>query len=196
MARIPINEASAAQLRVFAQTVMNLPGIVPQHSAANIAAKIIAIDQNITHIDVPDDANEDAHSEPAGVAAGDVVVDGQNENHFSNDPKVEVTFARTSDVTKAKVVQIAVNGDTIAAKRGESVKIPYRHFLANLLAVETIGREGEEINPATGSPLMEFSDQPSYPMETVIMPRRADIVAWHKRMNSRPSAREMSMAPA
>lgn len=189
--KVPLHEATPAQLRYYADTILGLADIKPQHQAATLIAKIQAANPDAIEIEVPDDVRD--HELPVAQDVVDIEAAGQADTHFSKDPRVEVIFSRTNDVTKPKTIQIAVNGDVIVAKRGVPMKIPYRHYLANQRAIETVGRETDEVNE-TGMPVMEFADQPSYPMERTVLPPRAEIIAWHKRMGSRPSPEELHNA--
>lgn len=179
--KVPLHEATPAQLRYYADTILGIADIKPQHQAANIIGKIMAVNPEITEIEVPEDVREHHEGAAAEIAPAS---DDAPSDHFSHDPRVIVVFSRTSDVTKTKRVQLACNGLTVVADRGVPVKLPYRFYLVNLDATETIGRETDEVNGA-GMPVMEFGDQPSYPMERVELPPAKDIIAWHKREGSR-----------
>jgi hypothetical protein len=95
-----------------------------------------------------------------------------------------VIFSQASDASKPRMVQLAVNGDVVVSKRGEPVKLPYRFYLANLCAIETIARESDETDDH-GMPIMEYAEQASYPMERVVLPPLDELEAWHQRDGSR-----------
>ena len=72
--------------------------------------------------------------------------------HQVNDPRVEITIAKTAEKHRSKDVTVAVNGVTCRMKRGERINVPYRVYEALKNAIEKIQVETDEINPATGSP--------------------------------------------
>src|SRR5690606_13654754 len=121
--KIPIHEATPAQLRYYADTILGLADISPRHSTATLIAKINEANPDTLEIDVVDGVRD--HPEPTGRTAG---LDDEDEGvppnglslHYRDDPRVKITFARAGgDVTKPKMVQISVNGDTMVAERGK-----------------------------------------------------------------------------
>ena len=108
------------------------------------------------------------------------------------DPKAEITIAQTSDKTRSRDVQVAVNGDVIIVQRGKRVAIPYRFYLALDNAIEKIARDTDEINPQSQMPVKEWVDQPSYSYTTHRLPSDEEIAAWHKRTDNN----ELKAGPA
>lgn len=101
--------------------------------------------------------------------------------HQVNDPRVEITIAKTAEKHRSKDVTVAVNGVTCRMKRGERINVPYRVYEALKNAIEKIQVETDEINPATGSPYYTYEEVQSYPFTVHRMPSDDEIAAWHKK---------------
>lgn len=187
--KVSIADASAAQLRWYANTVLGLDEIKKGTSAANIIGKIHAVSPNLAEIEVPEDLAEDAPAQavsPKGVTMADVksasdIPAGRPGQHFRFDPKVTLEVNRTNDKRRAKRVFVTCNGDTIEIQRGVPVQIPYRFYLVMLDAVEKVSIELDEINPVTGLPLRQWVEQQSYDFNVKAMPSQEEIDAWYAR---------------
>ncbi|WP_017182280.1 hypothetical protein [Sphingobium xenophagum] len=179
---IPLDQARNKALFHYAAVVLGLE-VSSGANDTTLRSKILAAAPDTTEIKVP--ANVAGPAAPATVAPIAAVENADKPrkltSHFRDDPRVELTVMGSADKTRAKDVQIAVNGDVVIIQRGKTVDIPYRHFLALRDAVETIGRETDEINPVTGLPIIEWVDQPSYPFSVSKMPSEAEIAAYHAR---------------
>lgn len=186
LVKIPINEASNKQLLFYAQRVLGLD-VNKGANNSTIIAKIESAQPGTTEIDVEETADMQTNASSGDTltpAAADVPEDTHQAAHFRHDPKVTVRISPTSDKTRAKDVQIAVNGDVVIVKRGAEVPIPYRHYLALRDAVEKVGRETDEINPKTHMPIIEWVDLPSYEYSVLRMPTDAEIADFHKRTDA------------
>lgn len=185
MIKIPIEEANAAQLRYYAETVLGLDGVKPGQSAGHLIGKIQAASPDITQVEVPETMIEAPEAiqpgKPAAPASASPAPSGREGGHFRYDPKVTLQVQSTNDGSRPKRVFVACNGDVIEIKRGVDVTIPYRFFLALENAVELRPRESDEINPNTGMPVIEMVEQPSYPYSVKAMPSAEEIAAWHAR---------------
>ncbi len=181
---IPIGEATNAQLLYYATAVLGLD-VKPGANSTTFRAKIEAAAPGTTEISVPAKlAGVPEVSAPdAPVAEQEAIPNSREGLHFKYDPKVLVEVHETADKTRSREVQIAVNGDVVILQRGKKQPIPYRHYLALRDAVETIGRETDEINKVTGLPIIEFVDQPSY-SHSAILPAQELIDAWHTRVDA------------
>lgn len=178
---IPLDQARNKALFHFAAVVLGLE-VSSGANDTTLRSKILAAAPDTTEIKVP--ANVAGPAAPAAVApAAPSTPDVARKltSHFRDDPRVEISVIDSADKTRAKDVQIAVNGDVVIIQRGQKVDIPYRHFLALRDAVETIGRETDQINPVTGLPIIEWVMQPSYPFSVFKMPSEAEIAAYHAR---------------
>jgi hypothetical protein len=58
----PIFEATPAELRYFADTILGLDGISRHHNTDTLLAKIFSVNPEITEIDVEEDVRE--HDQP------------------------------------------------------------------------------------------------------------------------------------
>lgn len=185
MISIPLDDASNKALFHYASVIMGLE-VSSGANNTTLRAKILAVEPSLTEIRVPAamGATPAVTTIPAPAAPTAAASGRKLTSHFRDDPKVEITVAETSDKTRAKEVQIAVNGDVIIVKRGHKVPIPYRFYLALLNAEERIGRETDEVNPITGLPIIEFVNQPSYVFSTHSMPSEEEIAAYHARCDS------------
>jgi hypothetical protein len=190
--KIPIEEANNKQLLFFAQRVLGLD-VAKGMNNATILAKIEAAMPGTTEIDVESEGEIAPASPasptppaapPAPAAADDAIPAGREGAHFRYDPKVKIRVSATGDKTRAKDVQVAVNGDVIIIQRGVATAIPYRFYRALLEAVEKVGRETEEINPVTHMPIIEWVEQPSYEFSVLAMPSDEEIAAYHARTDA------------
>lgn len=189
LVKLPINEATNKQLLYYAQRIVGLE-VNKGTNSANIIAKIEEAMPGTTEIDVEAESESSAdHAPPAPLASAVMATDesipeGRAGAHFRYDPKVIVEVSHTSDKTRAKDVQVSVNGDVIIIKRGQKVSIPYRHYLALRDAIEKVGIETDEINPVTHMPKIEFVDRPSYEFSVIAMPSEEEVAAFHERTNA------------
>lgn len=189
--KILLAEATNAQLRYYAEGVLNLEGIKSGQHNAFLMSKIMAVvPPETTEIELPKNMAllgttaepvVDLAPAPAGV---DGVPDGPESRHYRYDPKVEVEVQPTNDKTRPRDCYINCNGDVLQLQRGKVVAIPYRHFLVLRDAREMVARDSDEINPLTHMPIKEYVEQPSYPFTVHNMPSREEIAAWHARTDN------------
>jgi hypothetical protein len=114
------------------------------------------------------------------------VVSGGNSDglmpHYSTDPKVELTVAKTTETTRSKDVTVAVNGDVFRMQRGQRISVPYRVYLAMEIAIENQAIDtGEERN---GFPVRDWQAVNSYPFTVHKMPTNEEIADFHARTDS------------
>lgn len=187
LVKISLAEATAAQLRYYANVVLGLEEIKKGTSAANIIGKIHAVSPNLADIEVPSDLAEEgpvAAVSPKGVKMaedGEVIPVGRPGQHYRFDPKVTLQVNRTNDKKRAKRVFVTCNGDVIEIQRGVPVRIPYRFYLVMLDAKEKVSVEIDEINPVTGLPLREWVEQQSYDFNLIASPSQEEIDTWFAR---------------
>lgn len=186
--KISIADATPAQLRYFASTVLGLDDIKKGTSAANIIGKIHAVSPNLAEIEVPEDLAEDAPEQPVQAKGMNLAnVDGANipagreGQHPKYDPKVTIKVNTTSDKRRPKRVFVNCNGYQIEIQRGQNVQIPYRHYLVMLDATEKVSVETDVTNPVTGLPIREWVEQQSYDFSVLAMPSQEEINAWFER---------------
>ena len=200
--KVKLDEASNPQLRYYCEAVLNLDGIKPvgQRNDFLIAKIRAALGDDITEIEMPAESVNFAAPRAAAVDVAPTpegaIPSGIAGQHYRYDPKVEVTINETSDKTRARDVQLAVNGDVIIVQRAQRVAIPYRFYLALENAVEKISRETGEINQVTQMPLREWVEQPSYSFTTHRLPSDEEVAAWHKRTDSFDALADAELAAA
>lgn len=185
-AKIPLDDANRDQLFHFARAMLNLD-VNDKCNNATLRAKILAASPGTTHIFVPHTMATVIEQAPAAAAAAQVEAKastGKLSTHFRDDPKVRLMVQETTELTRAKDVQVAVQGDVIIIRRGTEVDIPYRFYLALKDAVEQVARDTDEINPQTGLPIKEWVERHSYPFSVFSMPSQTEIDAWNKRMSN------------
>lgn len=188
--KVKLDEASNPQLRYYCEAILNLDGIKPvgQSNSYYIARIKAVAGDDITEIELPQESVNFAAPRAQAIDVAPTpegaIPSGIAGQHYRYDPKVEVTINETSDKTRARDVQIAVNGEVIIIQRNKRVSIPYRFYLALENAVEKISRETGEINPVTQMPLREWVEQPSYSFTTHRLPSDEEVAAWHKRTDS------------
>ena len=180
--KVPLDSASRDQLFFFARSILNLE-VGDGANNATLRAKITQAQPSLTEITVEDSAPT-VVSDAEGAAEPSVTNTAKLTTHFRDDPKVRLTIMPTTESTRAKEVQIACQGETIIARRGQELSIPYRHYLVLKDAIERVARDTDELNPQTGLPIKEWVDQQSYPYQVHAMPSPEEIAAWDKRLSS------------
>lgn len=187
--KVKLDEADFASLKHHAEVTMGLE-VKAGTNSKQIAAKIRKADSAIEEIPVVDSAPEqDAgpakevtparSTTQAGAEKVAPVTRGHSDPmHSSNDPKVELTIAKTADKTRAKVADIMVNGVVFRIKRGERVTVPYRVYEALENAKEKQAVDSDEINPITGEPFKEWEEVLSYPFNVHKLPDEEEVEKW------------------
>ena len=182
--KIALNDATNPQLLHFAGVVLGIDGINRGQNNKTLIGKILAVDPTITEIEVPDDLTTPTPVEqvapPQGIVPAQKVAPRKRSNHYRDDPKVTLSIAQGSG-TGVKDVQLDVNGDVVTVRRGATVDVPYRHYLALLEAKTARMVETGETNPQTGMPILEPVDEPTYPFSVVRMPSDEEIADFHAR---------------
>lgn len=188
LVKVNVADATAAQLRWYANVALGLDSIKKGTSAANIIGKIHAVKPGLVEIEIPNDVVEDVAAEPVmakGMVLGNVdasnIPAGREGQHPKYDPKVTIQVQRTNDKRRAKRVFVTCNGYVLEIQRGVDVKIPYRHYLVLMDAKEMVSVEMDEINPVTRLPMREWVEQQSYDFSVKALPSQEEIDAWHER---------------
>lgn len=190
--KIKFEDATNAQLLYYAESVLGLDGVKKGQQNQFLIGKILSVKPDAEDIEVPPemaDAKEALNPEAVVQAQTQKGVPLPLPNpggplHFMNDPRVVIKVLNSNDGTKPADCFINVNGDVIRIKRGHQVAIPYRHYLALENAKENVARETGEINAQTGMPIMDWSEQPSYPFSVLEMPSEDEIAEWHARTDA------------
>lgn len=181
--KISIDEADNSQLFYFATNILGID-VKAGANSSTLRAKIEQAAPGTIEITAPAaSAPTQAASPTPAIRKVSGIPDGVAGLHYKYDPKVMVRIAKTNEATRSREVQLSVNGDVVILKRGETVPIPYRHFIALQNAIETVGQETDEINPVTNLPIVEFIEQPSYPFQVLDEPSDEEIAAWHARVD-------------
>lgn len=168
-----INDATPDELRAYAVQFLGIP--VEDTSDAEVLAKVRAANEGDT-IFVAEEAEttDQTGTPPAPVGEGL----GLQGTLGRNDPKVQLTLhAEDRDgVVNNRHKEVGVNGRVWLLKRGESITIPYRVYLA-LEAAErnVITHDGE------GNTREQKVKNTPYNIER--MPPAEEIRAWHERVD-------------
>lgn len=182
--KIPIAEATNAQLLYYAQSILNID-VKAGANTATLVAKIEQAQPDITEISVraEDSAKPVAvaiapESEAAPAPAIPTGIEG---NHWKFDPVVRLKILPASDNFRSREVPIPVGGDLFLAKRNVEIDLPYRFYEALDHAIEMVANDTDEIHPDTQLPIKEYVDQHSYPFFVISEPSPADLAAWRAR---------------
>jgi len=182
---VKLEDATPAELRYYASTILQIDGISPNHKSDFVIGKIRAVNAEIKEIDVPDNLSGDGLTKPSAPAKDitpkPVGAKAPASTHFTNDPRVEIMIPKAND-GKPKRVPVTVNGDSILIERGVAVKIPYRHYLALTNAKEIV-RQVVGQDPLTQLDIYEDVETPSYPVTTYRLPSDEEIAEWNERVN-------------
>ena len=199
MKQIPINEASASQLRYHAETILGLEPISRSANRGQIIAKIEAASPGTTTVSVEDEAPESpaqAQAEKSALeqalevaAARDAKVDDNKAKYAGmsakqaaahhNDPIIEIQIPSTSEMGGKREVPVAVGGVQFTIQRDKWVPVPYRVFEALKNAVETVYEPGPKDEDGRQVPVGR--DVPSYPFSYRNGPSEAEIAEWVER---------------
>lgn len=197
MKQIPINEASAAQLRYHAETVLGFETISRSANRGQILAKIEAAAPGTTHVTVEGDAESPAQvAGEARTAAADALTNippeqkvetvrsklhGMSQRQAAahhHDPKIEIFIPSSSEKGGDRDVKVAPNGVQFLVQRDKWVPVPYRVFEALKLAVQTMH---EPNNNNLGELEITSRDVYSYPFSTRNEPTDAEVREWRER---------------
>lgn len=199
MKKVPIGEASAAQLRYHAETVLGLE-LNRVANGGQIRAKIEAAAPGTAEIQVEDSPDSPAQTQAVQRTAQRAVdnaeakavqstdkaksLEGMSPKQAAqhhHDPKIEIYIPQTSDAGGNRDVPVAVNGMQWTIKRDEWVPVPYRVYEALLHAEE---KRYDLRNNDIGQ--MEVTERkvPSYAFNTRNAPSEAEIEEWRRRTES------------
>lgn len=175
---IPILEATADELRAFAQSHLGM-SIHPSAKLETVLAKVqaayfkdtIALPDADEPVELDAQADTDAapkavHVQPTNRAAG---------TSSSHDPKVRLRIEGHEGVGGKRSVPVGVNGVHMLIPRQKEVDVPYRYYLVLKNAVRTHYQQDQETND------MIATEVPAYPFQVVKMPSEEEIEAWHER---------------
>jgi hypothetical protein len=170
-----MDEATPQELKFYASTFLGLP--TDNKTPAEITAMVRAANEG-TDIWVAQAAEETSAQvgspPPAPVTSGKL-----QGGRGSEDPRVRLTLhAEERDgVVISRHKEVAVNGYPWLLKRGESIEVPYRVYLA-LNAAErdamTHDSEGTEVHQKVKN----------VPFNIERLPSQEEIDAWHARTDS------------
>lgn len=122
---IPIADATEAQLRVFAETVLGM-SIHPNAKRETVIAKVIAAHQGDTITVEADDAAPQAAQvqAPAPILAGKAEAD---ETDTSGDGLVRILIETRDEPGGDKPIPVSVNGRAMLIPRGKEVDVPRKY---------------------------------------------------------------------
>lgn len=172
--QIKIEEATEAQLRTFASTILalELEGNVDTREKL-IAAITLAWNQPFITLPEEDelvlDGSQVVTPEPTAQEIG------LNNRHYRHDPKVTLTILTTDRPGGKEPAAPSVNGSPcLVIPRGKPVTIPYRFYLALKEAHEVKFEQDEKFNWIE-------TRHTNYPLTDVQLPPQAEIDAWFER---------------
>lgn len=196
MKTIHIDQASAAQLRFYAETVLGLE-IPKLANAGQVRAKIEAAAPGTIAISVEGDAPESpaqaAAVERSAVARAHMpkpqekIEDVRSRVHglsakqaaaHHHDPKIGIYMQVGNEKGGERDVPVNVNGVQFLIRRGEWVEVPYRVFEALQVAVQTMF---EPVPDEQGRTVATPRDVFSYNFSTRNAPSEAEIAEWRAR---------------
>lgn len=173
-----MDEATPSEIRAFATTFLGIP-VEDDEEDASVLAKVRAATEGSTIFvsNEPEMVEPQTGSQPPDVEgkSGAAMVGSLGRN----DPKVTLTLhAEERDgVIVSRHKEVGVNGVVWLLKRGESITIPYRVFLA---------LKNAERHVITHTADGEVREQvvKSCPYNIESMPSQKEIAAWHKATDS------------
>jgi hypothetical protein len=199
MKKIPIADATAAQLRYHAETVLGLE-LNRIANGPQIRAKIDAAAPGTTEITVEDapeslaqtTAERNTAEKEVQTAADKVVgaekqavaLQGMSAKQAAahhNDPTIEIMIPPGAEAGGDRDVPVAVNGIQFLIKRDVWTPVPYRVFEALLNAAEI---KYTHTNSDIGRMQVHERHVPSYPFQTRNGPSEAELAAWHERVEN------------
>ena len=187
MTKIALEQATVAQLTLYATTVLGLD-IADRTPKPVIISKICAAAPELAEIEVPDDAETEASPSPVPIgsrrrrdAAAQAQAGEGLRGSSKSDPRVSLMIFESSEAGGKRPVYVGVNGTGMLIPRGQKVDVPYRYYLALSDAVQTVHVQNEDGTE-------ESRDVNSYPFQVLAMPSEAEIDAWHDRTDKRFAA--------
>jgi hypothetical protein len=192
--KIPLDQATKDDLRLFAEAVLGLQ-VHPNSGYATIRAKIAEVHTDDFILLPEDDSTQEIERAAALIAEQreakkDVQrAAGKVGTSSKGDPMVRMSIAQAEGQGGERPVPVTVNGVTMLIPRGEPVSVPYRYYLALTLAVRTIYEQHRDRQ--TGELITTKKDVPAYPYNVMSMPSAEEIAAWEdatKDEGRRPSA--------
>lgn len=180
MKKILLADASAAQLRHFAEVTLGLE-VSPSHNSPTLIAKIGQARPDIIEIEVEDVPEPINTATIQNVARPADVEKDVLTTHSSDDPKVTILIPSTPGKGGDRDVQICHNGDVFLVKRDVEAEVPYRILVALRSARE------QEINQTVATPGMPAQivvrEVFAYGFQVIEGPSKAEIAEWEKRMS-------------
>ena len=177
--RIPVAEATDAQLRSYAETVLGIGfGPNPGIKRDTILRKMADAGFDDTGIWLPDDgpAPDRIQHVAEDAPGGETVIRKGNPDNSRNDPMVNLRIAEQPGAGGNRPVPVGVNGQIMLIPRNKDVDVPWRYFLAMRNAVQMI----YETDPNTHE-LGEGREVPAHSVQVNTMPSAAEIAAWEER---------------
>lgn len=171
--RVPLTEATEAQLREFATNTLGLD-VKQGSSLTQLQAAIskawseptIIVSEAQQPAPAASPKNPAVKTDPPGAHNNALV---PKDSH--RDPRVVLIVSRQEGPGGDRSVEVSVNGTLILIPRGEQVSVAYRYYEALKNAVQTVydqDRDNEIIS----------RDVHAYPFQVVSMPSEAEVSAW------------------
>ena len=154
--------------------------------AAEVIATIKAAYPDLTEIEI----DGDGETVPEIISGPE----GKLTASYRDDPKVVVNIGTDDENGGAHPVPVCVNGDHILIARNMDVPIYYRHYLALKNAVQTDYRQEPGPN---GSTMLVSSNRNAFRFNTVEMPSKEEVAAFHERTKNigKDKAVDPTLAP-
>lgn len=172
-----ISEATPDQLRGYASQFLGID--VTDATDAEVLAKVRAANDGDTiFVSTAPEPTSQAGSPPPRVE-GAATSGGLVGTFGRDDPKVQLTLhsEERDGVVVSRHKEVSVNGRAFLLKRGESITIPYRLFIALENAErDAITHDGQ------GNTIHQKVKNTPYNIE--VMPSREEIAAWHERTDN------------
>jgi hypothetical protein len=164
MRKVPLNEASDAQLRAFL-TAQQVEGVGGARNRPELLALLTPVwDQSYILAEAEAPQEDAAQSERAHPTS---VIDYTNSAAYSQDPVVELTIGQSSLVGGKHPATPSVNGKTLVIQRGVRVKVPYRFYL-DLRDSERVETDDK----------MNGTSVTAYPLTIHRLPSDEEVDAW------------------
>lgn len=190
MQKIPITDASDADLRLFAALVLGLQVKSKANRETIIASIKTAWPQDyvVLSFDVAEQATMqvgDAPRDPSEVApkrwtkdeiernAGRGFVDAPS----STDPRVSLIINETTGAQGKEAVFVQVNGRGILFPRRKLITIAYRHYLVLVAAIT------DEVEQDFANEMLVTNEVQRFPLNVRTLPTQAEIDEWDRQQS-------------
>lgn len=185
--KLPIEEASDAQLRSFASDFLQLDLSKSCDTRAKLLAEIgKAWKQPFINVAVSDSPLQNDQAEAAKPQSKHIGILAK----YKHDPLVELEIQSTSYPGGDQPAPVNVNGGNLLIPREVRVTIPYRFYLAL--------KGSHEVGTTQDKDTFEFHHRKftNYPMTVFKVPSEAEIAEWHKKTDHLRLGRHADKAQA